>query len=109
MKDDTDIYLTFLVQFAVVSLVAVGGTDTAVSEIHRQAVDLHHWISDPKFSELFAIAQAAPGPNVIFVKLIGHYVASMPGALITTIALCGPTCTIAYSVSKVFDHIKDAT
>jgi len=79
-----------------------------VPEIHRQAVEVHHWISDRKFSELFAIAQAAPGPNVVFVTLLGHHIAGIPGALITTVAMCGPSCTIAYFVARVFDRFKNA-
>src|SRR5215471_5672764 len=62
---------TIAMQFALLSLFAIGGATTAVPEIHRQAVELHHWMTDRQFSELFAISQAAPGPNVMIVTLIG--------------------------------------
>jgi len=109
MNEDSDLYLALVLNFALFSLMAVGGANSAVPEMHRQAVEIHHWISDRKFSELFAIAQAAPGPNVVFVTLLGHYIAGVPGALITTVAMCGPTCTIAYFVAKVFDRFKNAS
>jgi chromate transporter len=109
MKQDSDIFLALLMNFALCSLMAVGGANSVVPEMHRQAVDVHLWISDRKFSELFAIAQAAPGPNVVFVTLLGHYIAGIPGALVTTFAMCAPTCTIAYFVARVFDRFKDAT
>jgi chromate transporter len=108
MNEDFDLYIALLLNFALFSLMAVGGANSAVPEMHRQAVEVHHWISDRKFSELFAIAQAAPGPNVVFVTLLGHYIAGIPGALITTVAMCGPSCTIAYFVARVFDRSKNA-
>jgi chromate transporter len=109
MNRDSDILLALLANFALFSLMAVGGANSVVPEMHRQAVDVHLWISDRKFSELFAIAQAAPGPNVVFVTLLGHYIAGIPGALVTTFAMCAPTCAIAYFVARVFDRFKDAT
>src|SRR5262249_41589676 len=82
MSDEHDIYLSLLSIFALCSIIAVGGATSAVPEMHRQAVDVHQWISDRSFTELFAIAQTSPGPNVVFVSLLGHYVAGVPGALI---------------------------
>jgi len=109
MNEDSDLYLALILNFALFSLMAVGGANSVVPEMHRQAVEVHQWISDRKFSELFAIAQAAPGPNVVFVTLLGYYIAGLPGALITTVAMCGPTCTIAYFVARVFDRFKSAS
>ncbi|HEY2135637.1 MAG TPA: chromate transporter [Xanthobacteraceae bacterium] len=109
MNQDSDTYLTLFLSFALYSLMAVGGANSVVPEMHRQAVDVHMWISDRKFSELYAIAQASPGPNVVFVTLLGHYVAGIPGALITTFAMCAPSCTIAYLVARVLERFKEAT
>src|SRR6202034_2360992 len=81
MNDDSDIYLAFIAIFALCSVTAVGSATSTVTEMHRQVVDLHGWIGDRTFSELFAIAQAAPGPNVVFVALLGDYIAGVPGAL----------------------------
>ncbi len=108
MSEDSDIYLVLLANFAVCSIIAVGGANSAVPEMHRQAVEVHQWLSDRRFSELYAIAQAAPGPNVVFVALLGHYVAGIPGALTTMFAMCAPSCTIAYCVARVIDRFKEA-
>jgi len=108
MSDDSDVYLALLASFAACSLIAVGGANAVVPEMHRQTVDIHQWLSDRTFSELFALAQAAPGPNVVFVALLGHYVAGVPGALITMFAMCAPSCTIAYGVARVIDRFKEA-
>ena len=65
-------------------------------------------MTDRQFADLFAIAQAAPGPNIIVVTLIGYQAAGIAGALVATLAMCGPTCVITYYVSRTFDRFKDA-
>ena len=50
--------------------------------------------SDAQFTELFAIAQAAPGPNFLIVTIIGFVVAGVPGALAATVAICGPSSVL---------------
>ena len=108
MKSDYDIALTLLVNFSLISLLAVGGANSVLPELHRQTVDLHGWVGDRQFSELFAIAQASPGPNVVFVTLLGFHVAGIAGALAATAAMVVPTCMLTYLVSRLFDRFKDA-
>jgi chromate transporter len=108
MNNAAGTYLALLATFATCSVVAVGGANTTVPEMHRQAVELHHWISDVKFSELFAIAQAAPGPNVVFVALLGQYIAGVPGALVAISAMCAPSCLIAYCAARLVDRFEHA-
>lgn len=106
MKLDT--LLTLGVHFALISLFAVGGAMAVVPEMHRQAVEVSHWMTERQFADLFALAQAAPGPNIIVVTLIGYQAAGIAGALVATLAMCGPTCVITYYVSRTFDRFKDA-
>jgi chromate transporter len=108
MKTDPATLGVVFLQFAVLSFFAIGGASTAVPEMHRQTVDIAQWLTDRQFSELFAIAQAAPGPNVMFVALLGHFIAGAPGAVVATVAMCGPTCCLAYGVSRVFEHFREA-
>ena len=108
MKDDTGIYAALIATFAVCSVIAVGGASSTVPEMHRQVVETHQWMSDRTFSELFAIARAAPGPNAVFVSLLGHYVAGVPGALIALAAMCAPSCTIAYCAARLVDRFREA-
>jgi chromate transporter len=103
-----DVLGTLAVQFAILSLFAVGGAMAVVPEMHRQAVEVSHWLTDRQFADLFAIAQAAPGPNIIVVTLIGFQAAGIPGALVATAAMCAPSCLITYFVSRTFDRFKDA-
>jgi chromate transporter len=108
MKDGTGILATLAIQFAVLSLLAVGGANAVVPELHRQAVDIHGWMSARQFADMFVIAQVTPGPNVILVTLIGYHVAGLAGALVATAAMCGPTCLVAYFVGGTWERFKDA-
>jgi chromate transporter len=90
---------TLILTFALMSLFAVGGANSAIPEMHRIAVDVHHWMTDKQFADAFAISQLSPGPNVLIVTLIGYSVAGIAGALAATLAMCGPTAILAYYVS----------
>jgi chromate transporter len=94
--------------FALLSLFAVGGANAAIPEMHRVAVDVMHWMNDRQFSDMYAIAQMSPGPNVIIVALIGYHVAGFSGAAVATAAMCGPTCTLAFFVARTWDRFKEA-
>jgi chromate transporter len=94
--------------FAVMSLFAIGGANSAVPEMHRFAVDVQHWLTDRQFGDTFALAQLTPGPNVIIVTLIGYHVAGLLGALVATLAMCGPTCVFAFFVGRTFDRFRGA-
>jgi len=94
--------------FAVLSLFAVGGANAAIPEMHRIAVDVMHWMTDRQFADNFAMAQVAPGPNVIVVTLIGYHVAGIAGAAVATVGMCGPTCAMAFVVARFWDRFKDA-
>jgi chromate transporter len=94
--------------FALLSLFAVGGANAAIPEMHRIAVEVMHWMNDRQFVDSFAIAQMSPGPNVIIVTLIGYHVAGIVGAGVATVAMCGPTCVVAYFATQTWDRFKDA-
>jgi chromate transporter len=108
MKSDGDILVTLAVQFALMSLLALGGANAVVPEMHRQAVELRGWMSDHEFTDMFAMSQAAPGPNVMLVTLIGYHVAGLAGAMVTTLAMCGPTAVLAHFLGKIWDRFRDA-
>lgn len=57
--------------FALLSLLGVGGAITTAPDMHRYLVTEHRWLSDAQFTSGIALAQAAPGPNVLFVALMG--------------------------------------
>jgi chromate transporter len=86
--------------FMLLSLVAVGGAITTASDMHRYVVTEHGWISDAQFTSSIAIAQAAPGPNVLFVAVIGWNVAGMAGLLATLVGTLLPSTLLVLAVSR---------
>ena len=98
--------VTIALRFAVLSLIAVGGVTSILPEVHRVTVDVHHWLTDAEFTQMFAIAQASPGPNMLIVALIGFHVAGLPGALVAAGAICLPSCTLAFLVERVWQRFR---
>lgn len=97
--------LTLLIlQLLFLSSVAVGGFITTVPDLHRFVVDAHGWMTDATFVTLFALAQAAPGPNMIVVTLVGWEVAGLLGAALATVAACLPTLFMAFAVSRFWSR-----
>jgi chromate transporter len=94
--------------FSVLSLIAVGGAITVLPEMHRSVVEVHGWMSGAQFAELFALAQAAPGPNILVVSLIGWKVAGLAGAVVATAAVCGPSCVLTFTVSRIWQRFRGA-
>lgn len=108
MKVDGDILAILAVQFSIIALLSLGGANAVLPEIHRQTVDLRGWVTERQFADMFAIAQSIPGPNVMIVTLIGYQVAGFWGALVTTLAMCGPTSVMAAILSRTWYRFKDA-
>ena len=92
-------------QFLILSLLMFGGGNAVLPEMHRVVVEQHHWMNDATFAELFAIAQAAPGPNVLVVTLIGWQVAGLAGAVSSTLALCGPSSLMIYQFDRIWSRL----
>lgn len=93
---------------ATLSVVSVGGANAALPEIHRQVVEVLGWMDDATFAHLFAIAQIAPGPNILLISLIGWHVAGLPGLLIATVSILGPSSLLAFGVGRVVAHWGDS-
>lgn len=64
-------WVTLFQQFCLLSLLGVGGAITTAPDMHRFLVDEHQWLNDMQFTSSIALAQASPGPNVLFVALMG--------------------------------------
>jgi chromate transporter len=87
--------------FALLSVVAVGGANGVLSEAHHQIVEINGWMSDKDFATVFAIAQAAPGPNVLYTSLIGWRLAGVWGLIAATLGMNGPSSVIAFAVARL--------
>jgi chromate transporter len=74
-------WCNLFLHFTLLSLLSVGGAVSTLPEMHRYLVKEQHWISDTQFNASVALAQAAPGPNVLFVALMGWHVGVNTGSL----------------------------
>ena len=63
-------WLQMFGHFLSLSLLAVGGAIATAPDMHRYLVEHQHWISDDQFRASMALAQAAPGPNLLFIPLL---------------------------------------
>ena len=101
-------WLALALHFGALSLLAVGGAITTASDMHRFLVDERQWLTDPQFSSSIAIAQAAPGPNVLFVALMGWNLGLNAGgylmaALALTVSLTAvllPSSVLTYLTAR---------
>jgi chromate transporter len=79
----------------VLSMLAVGGAIAIVPELFRIAVENRAWLSAAEFNELFAISQAAPGPSVMILALVGWKVAGPLAGAMAISAFVVPSSVIA--------------
>jgi chromate transporter len=93
--------------FAELSLLAFGGGNTILPEMQRQVVEVHRWMSAREFSALFALAQAAPGPNMMVVPLVGWHVAGWAGLLVSSLAKFGPSSLLTGVVLGLWRRFRD--
>lgn len=92
--------------FFLVAFVSFGGASAVIPELYRIAVTEHGWMDARTFTELFAIAQAAPGPNVLIVTLIGQHVDGWQGALLATLGMCLPMSLLVGLLFKHWDRLQ---
>jgi chromate transporter len=86
--------------FIALSLMSIGGAITLVSDMHRRLVLESGLLTDENFTGAIALAQAAPGPNVLFVALIGWYSAGLGGAFVSMLGIMIPSSTLALTASR---------
>jgi chromate transporter len=110
--DWLDVFLHMLT----LSLLAVGGAITVAPDMQRYLVVEHGWLSDAQFSASIALSQAAPGPNVLFVALLGFNVGlnaaggaaagwrawgmGLFGLLVTMLAILLPSSLLTYTATR---------
>lgn len=93
-------WLSLLTHYLLLSLLAVGGAITTAPDMHRFVVREQGWLSDAQFTASVALAQAAPGPNLLFVAVIGFNVAGLAGVLATMLGTLLPSTTLALAAGR---------
>ena len=116
-------WLGLFTHFASLSLLAVGGAITTPPDMHRYLVDETHWLSDAQFSSSIALAQSAPGPNILFVALMGWSLGLNAGAglgggwisvalaclgvLLTMLGIMLPSSILTYTATRWAHQHRD--
>ena len=95
-----ELFALFL-HFASLSMLATGGAIALASDMHRYVVEQHGYITHTEFVNSIALAQAAPGPNILFVTVMGWQVAGLSGALATTLGLAVPAFVYPFVISRL--------
>jgi len=91
--------------FLLLSCLSIGGLNTVMPDMHRYVVEEHALITSREFADVYAIAQAAPGPNALWVTLVGLQAGGWLGALATTLALFIPATS--FSLIAVTLHARN--
>lgn len=112
-------FFHILTLFASLSLLSIGGGNTVIPEMHLKAVEDYKWMGNSQFSDIFAISQAAPGPSVLIVTLVGYkagldiggdwaQVWGVLGAILATVAMMMPAGILVYLVAQIWGRLKDS-
>ena len=94
--------------FAPLSFATIGGGQSVVSEIHRQAVLERHWMDEEAFVTLFALSRLAPGPGSLLVTLIGWVVDGWLGAIVASVAIFVPSSLLLYGLARLWARHRGA-
>ena len=101
-------WISLFGHYMLLSLMSIGGAISTTAEMHRYLVEQHQWLTPAQFNDAIAIAQAAPGPNVLFVALMGwnvglnagSWTAAVLGVLVTMTGIMLPSTTLTYLASQ---------
>jgi len=102
------VLLRLLLVFLPLSFLTVGGGQSIVSDIHRQAVEVQGWMTDAEFLSLFALSRMAPGPGALLTSMVGWQVAGWPGALVASVAIFVPSSLLVFALAHLWRRYRGA-
>ena len=108
--------LSLLGLFGSLSLMSIGGGNTVLPEMHLRAVNGYHWLTDGQFADIFSISQAAPGPSILIVSLVGYaaglqvsgVLGGIVGGLVATVAMIVPAAVLMYLVTLSWQRAQNS-
>lgn len=109
-------YVSLLTMFGTLSLLSIGGGNAVLPEMHLKAVSGAHWLTNAQFADLFSISQAAPGPSILIVTLIGYsaglsaggVLGGLLGGIIATLAMIVPAATLVYVLTLFWQKAQES-
>lgn len=107
-------YLDLVTMFGSLSLLSIGGGNAILPEMHLEAVTGHHWLTNLQFADIFSISQAAPGPSILIVTLVGYgaglsvggVAGAITGGVIATASMIVPAATLTYAITLFWQKAK---
>ena len=106
--DRPDVLALFL-HYLMLSSIAVGGVQAVVPDMYRYVVEVHPWMTGKQFADAYSLAQAAPGPNMMYVTLIGWQLAGWAGAIATTLSLVIPSVAFSLLLARLSERDTHAS
>lgn len=102
--------------FCSLSILSIGGGNSVLPEMHRKSVATYQWLTDRQFADVFALSQAAPGPSILIVTMIGYEAGARAGgmalgvamALLATVSMILPAGLMVFLVGRMWDSLKDS-
>ena len=99
-----DVAWQIAVELAQISLFAVGGSTSILPDLHLRIVENNAWASEAQFAEMVGLSQAAPGPNMLMVSLIGWKIAEFPGAIAAFAGMCAPSSLLVFALYRFWER-----
>jgi chromate transporter len=107
--------LAVIWDFLSLSLFSLGGGNTLLAEYHHLSVGQYCWLTDSQFADIYAIAEAAPGPSSMIVGLLGMGAAWREGpfwALLSgvaaEVAILLPSTLVMVAAALGWNRFKDS-
>jgi chromate transporter len=101
------VLISLFLKLSAFSLVAFGGINALLPVLFNLSVTQEQWLNSQTFADYFAIAQAAPGPNLMTVTLIGWHVSGVIGAVVATLAIAWPSSIMIFFLQRYIRGMKN--
>jgi chromate transporter len=106
-KSSMSALISLFLKLSAFSALAFGGINALLPALYELSVNQEHWLNTQTFADFFAIAQAAPGPNLMTVTLIGWHVSGVIGAIVASIAICWPSSIMIYFLQGYINNLRN--
>ncbi|MBP0491498.1 chromate transporter [Pararoseomonas indoligenes] len=94
--------------FVPLSFLTIGGGQSIIADVHRQAVAVQGWMTDAQFLDLYALSRLTPGPGSLLATLVGWQAAGWAGALLASAGIFLPSSLLVYSLARVWARHRGA-
>ena len=94
--------------FAGMSMLMFGGGYVFVPLLQHIVVDDYGWVTRKEFIDAVALGQVTPGPIMVSATFIGFKLAGLPGALVATVGMFGPSALLTVLCARALNRIMES-